>query len=116
MKRGEPKTWRWTVGLSLSQGAWSRSRFRERQDPPWPQDSKEAADVQLRAFLGESCTSGGDTPSQNRCGEKEGGLSAEHSGVLGHPKGTGEESSQRPNGARGRGGLSSGWQKPACSD
>ena len=35
----------------------------ERQGPPGAQDGEEAADVQLRAFLGESCPFGGDTLS-----------------------------------------------------
>ena len=63
MRKGEPKSWLGTAELPSSQGGQSRSGFRERQGPPGAQDSEETADVQLRAFLGESCPFGGDTLS-----------------------------------------------------
>jgi len=71
VRKGQPKSWWGTAELPSSQRDQSRSRFRERQSPPGAQDGEEAADVQLRVFLGESCRSGGDTPSQDRNGERK---------------------------------------------
>ena len=87
MRKGQPKSWWGTAELPSSQRDQSRSRFRERQGPPGAQDGKEAADVQLRAFLGESCPSGGGTPSHNRDGERK--VSGVQSTLVfqGHPEG-----------------------------
>lgn len=115
----------------------ARASLEEDKTHLGPRQSKEAADAQLKGFLGNpagdevmgiSCTlARGDTLSQNKCGEKESGLRTEHEAHLcsrGHPESRNPPREQGrshlrgtmgPGGARGEKGQGRWiWDRESC--